>query len=73
MNALKSIAVLLLASLSSCGYVQHKLHAKKLNEDQQRAIDFLKHNEVVIREVGGIKDVFPGLYQTNPRELLPFR
>jgi len=73
MNAVKLIALFLLVSISGCGYNQHELHAKKIKEDQQRAIDFLKHNEVVIRKIGGIKDVTPHLYQMRHREPLPFR
>ena len=76
MNTIKPIALFLLVALSGCGYIDrlnNKAINNKIKAEEQQAIDFLKHNEVVIREVGGIKDVIPSLYQMKHREALPFR
>jgi hypothetical protein len=73
MNGARSIAVSLLALLSGCGYIHHEYYTRKVQEEQRQAIDFLRSNEVVIREVGGIKDVIPSRSMAKHGESLPSR
>lgn len=73
MNAISSFALLLLGALSGCGYIQHEIYNKKVTEEYQQAIAFVKNNDVVIREVGGIRDVIPSRSLAKHGESLPSR
>lgn len=73
MNGAKSIAVLLLSFVSGCGYVHHEYYTWKVKGEQRQAIDFLRNNEAVIREVGGIKDVIPSRSLMKHGESFPSR
>lgn len=68
-----TLAIILSVLLSGCGYVHHELYLRKVHEEQQQAIDFLRNNEVVVREVGGIKDVIPSMNLSKHGESLPSR
>ena len=72
MNVVKPIALFLLVSLSGCWINSNKSHNKIIEMEQQQAMEFIKRNENVIREVGGIKDVSPHLFRMRHREALPF-
>lgn len=73
MSGARSIAVLLLALLSGCGYVHHEYYTWKVKEELRQATVFLRNNEVVIREVGGIKDVIPSRSLSKHGESFPSR
>jgi hypothetical protein len=47
--------------------------ARETKKEWSLVIDFVKSNKEVIREAGGIKDVYPGSSTKGPTDVMPYR